>query len=237
MQSTKQYTFSTYFQFSLLILFHPFVDQYLDIGGDGPRTICGEATQAIVNLMQSYASLYTLRLIPCFAPYCVFAAGLTQILLNIDERKGSEGASGYPDHNQTYPNQQQPTARSPASSGTSPSVADTSSPSTSSLIASPAHSMGSGGGYGAGDGAGIGDTFMTGMNRADHAGRTAFMSTHTTNMATPGSEQADSGLTLAVYLLSQMSLGHPGASQAAWVLRHFTPDQARLRQSSGFISR
>jgi hypothetical protein len=217
----------------LLVLFHPFVDQYLDIGGEWPRTICGEATQAILNLTQSYASLYTLRLTPCFAPYCVFAAGLTQILLNIDERKGSEGAYGYPNHNQTYPNQQQTMGRSPASSGLSPSVAGTSSSSTSGSIASPAHSMGSGGG----GGVGIGDAFMTGMDGTDHGGRTASMGTNTTNLTTPGSEQADPGLTLAVYLLSQMSLGHPAASQAAWVLRHFTPDQAPLRQGSGTTSR
>lgn len=83
----------------------------------------------------------------------------------------------------------------------------------------------------------MGDVFMTGVDAMDHGGRTASLGTNTTSITTPTSEAADPGLTLAVYLLSQMSLGHPAASQAAWVLRHFTPDQARLRQGSGSNSR
>jgi hypothetical protein len=207
--STKSSLSSIYFQFSLLVLFHPFVDQYLDMAGDWPRTICTEATQAILSLAQSYDSLYTLRRMPCFAPYCVFAAGLTQILLNIDEGKGSEG--GYPSANQT-------TGWSPGST-TSPGSVPGASPATSATTdADSRHrSIGSSRSRSGGD---FGDTFMTGTDSSRSTSRSANTAT-----TTPGSEQAEPRVTLAVYLLSQMSLGHPAASQAAWVLRHLTPDQ------------
>lgn len=190
------------------------------MAGDWPRTICTEATQAILSLAQSYDSLYTLRRMPCFAPYCVFAAGLTQTLLNIDERKGSE--PGYSN------SANQSTGWSPGST-TSPGSGEGASPATSATTDADSRHY-SAGSARSGSGVDFGDSFMTGTDSSRSRSRS-----NTTNITTPGSEQAEPGLTLAVYLLSQMSMGHPAASEAAWVLRHLTPDQLGPRRGSRYM--
>lgn len=231
---------SIYFQFSLLVLFHPFVDHRVDVGGSWPRIICAEATQAILTLAQSYDNLYTLRRMPCFAPYCVFAAGLTQIALHMDnsERKDSEGSA--------YPNAahyaSQSLGRSPGTSvsASSPGSVAGASPATSASIDSERYQQNP-------PGFGGGDTFMSGTGAGTGPGMGTDSVTDTssrsgslgnvdaTSINNPGSKLLEPPLTLAVYLLSQMSLGHPAASQSAWVLRYLTRDDIRSRQS--FASR
>ena len=184
---------SLYFHFCLLALFRPFIHHALDVAGTTPRTVCAEAVQAILDLTQSYASMFTLGRTPCLVPYFVFAAGLTRILLEGD---------------------------SAAVSSLSPFSASGSSPATVHTgTGSPYQSVSFDDG---------GDASMTGTDSAQASlspTSTMMSMSHRSSSATTRSSvsEDDRGMTQAVRQLEEMSVGHPAAGQAGWVLRDFNP--------------
>lgn len=169
------------------------------MAGISPRTVCSEAVQAILDVTQSYADLFTLRRTPCFVPYFVFAAGLTRIVLESNET--TENSS------------------SPASAiGSSPATVNTE-------LKSP-HEIGA-----SNDG---GDISMSGIDSQSSLSPTWTTSTATTAGSTSATtasttSEEERGLTQAVLQLQEMSVGHPAAAQAGWVLRDFDPRQKDSR--------
>lgn len=59
--------------------------QAQDPAGPSPRTICAEASHAILALTQSYARLFALRRAPFPVPHFVLAAGLAQLDLGLGD--------------------------------------------------------------------------------------------------------------------------------------------------------
>lgn len=175
------------------------------MAGISPRTVCAEAIQAILDLTQNYASLFTLRRTPCFIPYFVFAAGLTRIVLESETATDSSSASAM--------------CSSPDTIGT-----ETISPCQSSGALDE-------GGDTAMDGFDRGTASIsplsnaTSMSLSMSPGRSMSTSTGTTSSVS----EDDRGLTQAVLQLQEMSVGHPGAAQAGWVLRDFNPHQQDFR--------
>lgn len=172
----------------------------MDVAGTSPRTVCAEAVQAILDVTQSYASLFTLRRTPCFVPYFVFAAGLTRIVLESDSSTVDSSPSAS------------------SAMGLSPGTVNTNSPSPyrrSTLDDS-------------------GDTPMTGTDSEQTSlspgasANTRSTSANTTSTAATSVSNAseeDRSLTQAVLQLQEMSVGHPAAAQAGWVLRDLNPQQ------------
>jgi hypothetical protein len=194
----------------------------MDVGGVPPRTICAEAVQAILDVTQSYASLFTLRCTPCFVPYFVFAAGLTRIVL---ERGSTPGSSPSPSASASAP------TSAPSTTGWSPRTGD-------AEVVDPAYPQQ----LFDEDQDRNRDTSMSGTEEPpnlfspDFAERTGSpgtspatattrtMSTASTSGTTSTSEGGRS-LTQAVLQLQGMSVGHPAAAQAEWVLRDIDPNQ------------
>ncbi|KAB5546840.1 hypothetical protein GE09DRAFT_967025 [Coniochaeta sp. 2T2.1] len=197
-----------YFHFCLLALFRPFINSAMEVAGTSPRAVCAEAVQAILDVTQSYASLFTLRRTPCFVPYFVFAAGLTRLVLESDAMTGSSPSTS-------------------STLGLSPATVSTEARSPSQPVV-------------ADDG---GDTYMVGSDSghtslsptsttlsaigAATGSRSNSATTWSTSNTTPSatSDNADRGVTQAVQQLEAMSVGHPAAAQAGWVLRDFKPNQ------------
>ncbi|KAB5536119.1 hypothetical protein GE09DRAFT_341374 [Coniochaeta sp. 2T2.1] len=197
-----------YFHFCLLALFRPFINYGIDVAGTSPRVVCAEAVQAILDVTQSYASLFTLRRTPCFVPYFMFAAGLTRIGLE------SESTAG------TSPSASSALGLSPAT-GTTGSTGGR-SPSVPAVVDES------------------GDAFMTGNDSGQASfspptsatTRSTSATTRSTSITmTTGSAVSDEdlGLTQAVQQLEAMSVGHPAAAQAGWVLRDFKAHQPDSR--------
>ncbi|OIW30459.1 hypothetical protein CONLIGDRAFT_279533 [Coniochaeta ligniaria NRRL 30616] len=182
-----------YFHFCLLALFRPFVLYGVDVAGISPRNVCAEAVNAILGVTQSYASLFTLRRTPCFVPYFVFAAGLTRILLKRD-----------------------PTAEN----SSSPSSGVGSSPATAKTETGSPYQLGE-----LDDG---GDTPMAGADSQNSMSPTSAIDSSAITWSTSATmtnavSEEDRGLSQAVLQLQEMSVGHPAAAQAGWVLRDVNP--------------
>lgn len=198
---------SIYFHFCLLALFRRFIHSATDVAGTSPRVICAEAVQAILDVTQSYASLFTLRRTPCFVPYFVFAAGLTRIVLETDP--SAMDSSPY-------------TCSAP---GQSPDTANTDTPSPYRRGTLDANS------------GSTPEAYMTGTDSAPTSaspGSSANTRSASPNISATHSTAAtsvsaapddDRGMTQAVRQLQEMTVGHPGAAQARWVLRDLKPSR------------
>ncbi|KAJ9130007.1 hypothetical protein NKR23_g12379 [Pleurostoma richardsiae] len=68
-----------YFQYCLMLLLRPFA-RFGIVGAElSPRAVCLDAARAISRLASSSSRLFTLRRAPCFLPFLVLAATLTQV--------------------------------------------------------------------------------------------------------------------------------------------------------------
>jgi len=68
-----------YYQYTLILLFFPYIDMAFYGSSISPRDVCTDAADAISVLIRSYDKLYSLRRTPCFLPYIVFAAGIVHL--------------------------------------------------------------------------------------------------------------------------------------------------------------
>lgn len=176
------------------------------MAGTPPRVICAESIKAILDVTQSYASLFTLRRTPCFVPYFVFAAGLTRIVLESDSSAMNSSPSGS------------------SAFDLSPDTgsADTPSPFRQGTLADNSNA----------------DVYMTGTDSGQASAspgsssntRSASANTSSTYATSVSAVPDDAGgLTQAVRQLREMSVGHPGAAQAGWVLHDFSSHQQDSR--------
>ncbi|KAG6009213.1 hypothetical protein E4U21_003066 [Claviceps maximensis] len=77
---------SMYYHCAIVMLFWPVAD-YAIIGTElSPKHICTEAADAILALLQSYASLYTLRRTPSLTPYLALTAAVVHLAATTDFR-------------------------------------------------------------------------------------------------------------------------------------------------------
>lgn len=79
-----------HYQYSILLLFRPFLKLNIIGSSVSPRDVCAQASDAISALVKSYHQLYTLRRTPSFVPYFVLNASIAHMATMASSRAGPE---------------------------------------------------------------------------------------------------------------------------------------------------